>query len=125
LQVVTPAGFRSPAIDILLRPVVRDATLAEQVVTVSLAPDVGPEQAAHVLLNLTSAAAPGVQTEFTLDVGPQSTPSSLTASMVGIPPGVYTVRVRVDGADSLPGLDPLTRRYDQPTITVPPGSGAS
>jgi hypothetical protein len=123
LQVVTAAGFRSPAANVLLRPAVRDATLANGALTVELAPEVGADQSAHILLNLTSASPPGVQTEFTLEVGPQSTPTSLTASTTGVPAGVYTVRVRVDGAESLPGLDPLTRRYDQPAITVPQTSG--
>ena len=124
LQVVTAAGFRSPPVGILLRPQLRGVSLNGGVVTAQAAPDVRPEQTAHVLLNLTTAAPPGAQTEFTLDVSSESTPSALSASTAGVPPGVYTVRVRIDGADSLPGLDPLTNRHDQPTIAVPPASAA-
>jgi len=94
--------------------------------SVSVRPAVGGGQEVALLLNEleppAGLAAFSTHLPATLSAsGPEG--STLTADFTGVPAGTYLVRARVDGADSVPGRDPATKRFNAPLVALRADAG--
>jgi hypothetical protein len=110
-------GVESNAAPFVLRPTITGAvTVAPGAagavdVSVPLAPDVGKAQRVVLLLN--EFGAPAARTPFAYSIEAPSrnqpaspaTVSTIVVPTTGVEPGDYLVRVQVDGAESLLGVD--------------------
>ena len=122
------AGAESAAVPVLVRPVIGAVTTAAGApgateVTVSVQPPVGQSQ--RVTLFLNERQPPAGQTGggyvFTVPLPAADAPPTadrVTATVTGVVPGTYLVRVQVDGAPSVlvPGPD---GRFDAPQVVIP------
>lgn len=123
---VERSGAESEAVPVVVRPVVtgavaavRDATNA-RVLTVPVAPAVGPAQ--RVLLSLNEHHPPEGQVgrAYTVVAGSApETPNVVTARVPAeVTGGRYLVRVQVDGAQSVLTVGP-DGRFDTPRVDLP------
>ncbi len=121
------AGAESATVPLLVRPVVGTVTTAPGAagatqVTVSVQPPVGQSQ--RVLLFLNERQPPAGQAGrgyvFTVPLpaaGAPPTTGSVTATVTGVVPGTYLVRVQVDGAQSALTVGP-NGSFDAPQVVI-------
>jgi hypothetical protein len=139
-------GVESNLAAFVLRPRIVDPVIASNVqgvgsnprsadVTVKLSPVVGNTQRVVLLLNKFNPVgsppasplqeAPGDSYSFIapsrIPLSPPSVPvdvtDTITFAVTGVKPGVYLVRVQVDGADS--PLTSVSGQFDGPLVTIP------
>jgi len=104
-----------------LRPVILPSPTppSNGVVTVAVSPAVDPSQRVQLLLNERNPPAGTAALSLTFDAKPaQILPNKVGFSTFGARPGVYLVRVRVDGAESTLRVDPATRQFVAPVVTL-------
>ena len=93
-------------------------------ITVHLAPEVGMEQRASLVLNERHPPDDRPPRSYSFDAAPRTAPDDpetddeIVFSVGGLAPGRYLVRVRVDGAESLLEAD-TSGRYSSPQVEIP------
>jgi hypothetical protein len=122
------AGAESAVVPLLVRPVVGAVTTAPGAagatnVTVSVRPPVGRSQRVVLFLNERQppAGQAGRGYAFTVPLpaaGAPATADRVTATVTGVVPGTYLVRVQVDGAQSVLTAGP-DGRFDVPRVVIP------
>jgi hypothetical protein len=130
---VERSGAESEAAPVVVRPVVNGATSATRdangvLVTVPVSPAVGRTQRVLLMLNEHDAPADRAARAYTFAAAPptppapgQPVPESATSVAIrapGVKDGIYLVRIQVDGAQSVLGVD-ADGRFDNPRVTVP------
>ncbi len=122
------AGAESAAVPLLVRPVIGAVTTAPGAagateVTVSLQPPAGQSQRVVLFLNQRQppAGQAGLGYAFTVPLPAAGAPPAVdrvTATVTGVVPGSYLVRVQVDGAQSalVPGPD---GSFAAPQVVIP------
>jgi hypothetical protein len=121
------AGAESAAVPLLVRPMIGAVTTAPGAagateVTVSVQPPVGQSQRAMLYLNQRQppAGQTGLGYVFTVPLpadGAPPTADSVTATVTGVVPGTYLVRVQVDGAQSALIVGP-DGSFDAPQVVI-------
>ena len=123
VQVLQTETVRSNTVVAPVRPTIT-AAVANDVVTVAVAPPVGRDQRVVLLMNEKGPAAndPPLAFSFVPPAGngvPANATSTATVPVaIDVPAGTYVVRLEVDGVDSTLGVDG-TGRYATPSVTVP------
>lgn len=119
----TPSSvdLHSNQVQLQLQPTIT-ASFAAGVVTVGFTPSVGQNQRVALLLNQFDTPPGQTPKAFSFDVPARAsaTPAaSIAIPITGVPTGVYLVRARVDGAESVLAADPVTGRYASPQVAIP------
>lgn len=117
LDLGTPAdphrGLESPVVAAVLAPRVVGAAFAAGQVTVNVKPTVGKAQRVALLLDRVGG---GGSFSFSLQLTADT--AALALPIPGVPPGTYSVRVQVDGAESPLDVDGSGRYTGTPQVTV-------
>lgn len=120
-------GFASNVAAFALQPAIVQISVGdEQMLTVELSPEVGPEQRVRLLLSNTDPTAPAEALSFELqpDDTPDFNPLLFRFAVSAVPPGNYLARVQVDGAVSQLEVDAdpeseTFNRFIVPQVSIP------
>ncbi len=111
----------SNAVPLLVRPTVTVGATTATTVTLPVTPALRAGQRATVFLGRISGGDPDDPRDVTFVLPPvdvaEAPMESVAVPRDGIPDGTWLVRMRVDGADSLPGL--IGEVYGSPSLTLP------
>jgi hypothetical protein len=112
-------GYESNIVALVLHPVITAQAANAAEIDISVNPAVQPNQRISLMLNQYLASTPPVPAAYTLTLAPLAIASSaLTFPISGLAPGVYFLRVKIDGAESGVDLDPTSSTFG-PTVTIP------
>jgi hypothetical protein len=113
----SPSGTHPELITV--GPVDNSVTPPVRTVTVQLDPAVGPKQKVQLLLDELNPPAGQAPLSFTFDARPdQISTNSVSFDTFSTRAGDYLLRVRVDGAESLPRTEPPGQEYTKPAVTL-------
>jgi hypothetical protein len=126
LEMGTPAqlhpGFDSNVAAMVLHPTISvdPSKVTTTLIPVNIVPAVQPGQRATLLLNEATLPPPSPTAAYSFTLPPPTVSTSLlNFAITGIPAGSteYFIRVAIDGAESLLGLDPKGSNYG-PLVTI-------
>lgn len=113
----SPGGAHNELVTV--GPVDNSVTPPIRTVTVQLDPALGPTQKVSLLLDELNPPAGQAPLSFTFDARPdQIATGSAAFDTYGTRAGDYLLRVRVDGAESLPRTVPPSQNYTKPAVTL-------
>jgi hypothetical protein len=126
-------GFESNAVPFVLSPTITIVNATSTTVTVKFVPNVGKTQRVQLVLNELNPPTTRPEHDYTFDApedngitnSAQDDTDTIAFAIEAVVAGDYLVRVRVDGAESLPDVDnnknsPTFGQYlGTPKITVP------
>jgi len=89
-------------------------------ITVTLDPAITATQKISLILNKTNLAVSETPQSYMFDAAASdlTPPSQAVVRIQGVPTGDYLVRIRVDGADSPLDIDPVTKAFVTPMVTL-------
>lgn len=123
-------GVESNVAAFVLRPTITAVTVSQveaeedlrsAEIQIALQPPVGQTQRVFLILNEINPRQPHA---YTFDALPHTTTTEVVVGIRDVMPGTYLVRVQVDGAESLLGVDrdptsPTFEQYIGPVLTIP------
>lgn len=111
----------SNAVPLVVRPTVKAARTATSIV-LTVAPPLWKGQRVTVLMSCHSGGGPDTPSDLTFDMAPVELASTTEQKLPAdaVPVGTWLVRVRVDGADSLPELVGETFGAPRLVVVAPP-----
>jgi hypothetical protein len=124
VQVLLSETVRSNTVPVAVHATI-SATVANDVVTVTVAPEVGADQRVVLLLNEKGPPSHDPPRAFSFSPAPgngvpANADSTATVPVaIDVPADTYVVRLEVDGVDSILDVDAGTGRYAVPSVAVP------
>jgi hypothetical protein len=113
-------GYESNIVPVLLQPVIVGQTATATEVNITVNPAVQPNQRVTLLLNqVPPAGSTATPAAYSFPLPPLTASSAtLTWAVSGLTSGVYLVRVKIDGAESVLNLNSASPTFG-PTVTLP------
>lgn len=89
-------------------------------ITITVDPPITPQQKISVLLYQLNAPAGQAPRSYLFDAAAAdiAPPDEVTVKTQGVQAGTYLVRIRVDGADSPLDIDPVSKAFSAPKVTL-------
>jgi hypothetical protein len=112
----------APSTDYLIHvgPVDNSVTPPRVPVTLTVDPAITSTQKISLLLNELNVPAGTTPRSYMFDAvaADLAPPNTVVIQTQGVPAGTYLARLRIDGADSPLDVDPVTRAFVAPTVTL-------